>query len=435
MHTRAANEPYICYVIMPFGAGEHAYEHRDRYSAIIEAGVRAHNDDPKRVRLIRLARADDPQNMGRISAQIIADLWKADIVIADLKGLNANVMYELGVRHTMRSATLILVPDGQEIPFDVQDMYVLKYSDRERAAEDLAQRLKTLTGLLAGDKLIEDSPVVADGLDRKRLPPLKLGYLGEEIAKIVGQHLSTTSDWAADALQHVRVGWISRPLFDERSRHFREEKEFIGRKFVDFLWQRCTHIAKEGYPRPTGEAVVARSSRKKGGSSNPPSPGAWKIYLVLDSGTTLVPLFRELAKRALKEHSDGNSKIVSAIEVVTNNLPGLGELVEHGRPEPNRYSEPVLSCQLLPGIPMPVYSAVAGQLTEDALTNLQQKSRDRGKALFSSVCLRATGSELGKPHRPVPYPWHGDGHIKVSSRCWSRFVTRPTYWLRSAKSW
>jgi hypothetical protein len=406
--THAEERRLVCYVIMPFSAGEVAQEHRDRYSAIVEAAVRAYNLDPERTCVIDVKRADDPQNVGRISAAIIADLQSADVVIADLKGLNPNVMYELGIRHSLRSGTIILVPEEQPLPFDVNDSYVLRYRDRGRAVTDLAERLKFLTARLMARAPVEDSPVLADGLEPETLPRLKLGTLGRELAELIGQRLSTTSDWAVDALQHVRVGWISRPLFDERSRHFREEKDFIGRRFADFLWERCSCIVREGYPRARGSQPPSPNSPRRSKLATNRIP---KVYLVLDSGTTLVPLFRALAARALREYRKGERDAVSAIEVVTNNLPGLGELIEHGCPEPSRYSEPVLSCQLLPGIPMPVYSAVTGQLTEDALKNLKEKSKSRGEnAVFIGV-LTGNWIRVRREGPPCPVPMaRGESH-------------------------
>ena len=44
----------------------------------------------------------------------------ADLVVADLTGLNANVMYEVGVAHALRKPTLVVTQEIDELPFDLR---------------------------------------------------------------------------------------------------------------------------------------------------------------------------------------------------------------------------------------------------------------------------------------------------------------------------
>ena len=46
--------------------------------------------------------------VGSIISGIVNNLNSSDLVIADLTGLNHNVMYELGVRHALRRGTIII---------------------------------------------------------------------------------------------------------------------------------------------------------------------------------------------------------------------------------------------------------------------------------------------------------------------------------------
>ncbi len=49
-------------------------------------------------------RADHITTPGVITSQVFTRLWYDDLVIADLTGSNANVFYELAVRHLARKA-------------------------------------------------------------------------------------------------------------------------------------------------------------------------------------------------------------------------------------------------------------------------------------------------------------------------------------------
>lgn len=52
--------------------------------------------------------AGDEDNQQNILKDIIQAIYKADIIIADLTGLNANVFYELGVAHTLNKKVIII---------------------------------------------------------------------------------------------------------------------------------------------------------------------------------------------------------------------------------------------------------------------------------------------------------------------------------------
>lgn len=65
---------------------------------------------------------------GSIIGGIINDLNNADLVLADLTGLNPNVMYELGVRHSLKRGTIIVSQDRTKLPSDLRDYFVIDYN-------------------------------------------------------------------------------------------------------------------------------------------------------------------------------------------------------------------------------------------------------------------------------------------------------------------
>jgi tetratricopeptide (TPR) repeat protein len=113
----------ICFVIMPFGGSD---ENKKRhfmgvYQSILKPAAEAAGYTVKR--------ADIGREPGNITADIINDLASADMVIADLTGGNANVFFELGIRHVLRkSGTVHIVDRSEEIPFDVRQYRVVEYS-------------------------------------------------------------------------------------------------------------------------------------------------------------------------------------------------------------------------------------------------------------------------------------------------------------------
>lgn len=50
--------------------------------------------------------AGDEDNQQNILADIIPPIYNADVILADLSGLNPNVMYELGIAHSFNKKQL-----------------------------------------------------------------------------------------------------------------------------------------------------------------------------------------------------------------------------------------------------------------------------------------------------------------------------------------
>jgi len=94
---------------------------------------------------------------GNIRIDMFRRLLTADLVIADISIHNANVFYELGIRHSLRDrATFMLRCEADRFPFDLQtDRYFIYKKD------DPAASLEALVTALARtrDSLVKDSPV------------------------------------------------------------------------------------------------------------------------------------------------------------------------------------------------------------------------------------------------------------------------------------
>jgi hypothetical protein len=80
-------------------------------------------------------RADNLNDPGRITSQIIKLLMDADLVIADLTGNNANVFYELSLRHAVGKPVVHMALEGTRLSFDVRDNRTIFYTMHSRVAE------------------------------------------------------------------------------------------------------------------------------------------------------------------------------------------------------------------------------------------------------------------------------------------------------------
>lgn len=110
-----------CFVMMPI-ADMPGYEdgHFSRvYEHLIKPAVEAAGFEP--------IRADDTKKTDYIVVGIIQQIIESDIAICDLSGKNANVMYELGIRHAFDKPITLIKDNKTERVFDIQGLRTIDY--------------------------------------------------------------------------------------------------------------------------------------------------------------------------------------------------------------------------------------------------------------------------------------------------------------------
>jgi tetratricopeptide repeat protein len=114
---------------------------------------------------------------GNIRDDMFQRLLTSDVVVADISIHNANVFYELGIRHALRAQrTFLIYGGGADIPFDLKTDRYLKY-DPARPGASLDALIAGLKATIASDRV--DSPVfrllgpglIPQDLSRFLVPP------------------------------------------------------------------------------------------------------------------------------------------------------------------------------------------------------------------------------------------------------------------------
>jgi hypothetical protein len=102
---------------------------------------------------------------GNFVRGIISDLSEADLVIADLTGTKANVFYELGIRHALRTGTILISQDLSSVPSDLKSYYTFgyRYTNEAHEYEEYFKNFESelhekIEAFLSG-KILTDSPV------------------------------------------------------------------------------------------------------------------------------------------------------------------------------------------------------------------------------------------------------------------------------------
>ena len=206
--------------------------------------------------------------------------------------------------------------------------------------------------------------------------------LSNKLAAMVTAKMSTDTHWASEALERAKLGGFGKTLFGERVGHFTAEKEQLAEQFLPLLLERCHHLLNSGKRH---------------------------IYLLIDSGTTLYPLFQQLGRAAVRLR-ENQQNWIDGVRIVTNNLPGMESLMDVGRRNPNnRYSDLAINCQLLPGVPLPVYSAVTGELATAALADLKAGADTEHDVFIAIVTGNWIRVRRTPPLCPIPLA-RGTGH-------------------------
>ncbi len=91
---------------------------------------------------------------GSIPKQVIKNLLEADLVVANLTGLNSNVMYELAVRHAIRLPVVCVAEKKTVLPFDIASERIIFYEDNMKGVEDLKPKLNKFVN----DAISESQP-------------------------------------------------------------------------------------------------------------------------------------------------------------------------------------------------------------------------------------------------------------------------------------
>src|SRR4051812_883112 len=120
-----------CFVIMPFGNSEldasQASKLDSIYSKWIKPAVESVIVPGSKNEKIFCHRGDKTFRPGEIVSHIVENLISSEIVVADLSGRNANVFYELGVRHAVKNNCILISNNINDIPFDLRPLRTIIY--------------------------------------------------------------------------------------------------------------------------------------------------------------------------------------------------------------------------------------------------------------------------------------------------------------------
>ena len=119
----------VAFVIMPFSAGFERI-----FTDLIRPALPGYE----------VIRADSRLHQQNILRSVVEGIHAADLVIADVTGTNANVMYELGAAHALRKPAVMMSQSIDGLPFDLRSYLVQAYDSDGPQAQAFLTRLREI---------------------------------------------------------------------------------------------------------------------------------------------------------------------------------------------------------------------------------------------------------------------------------------------------
>jgi len=128
----------FCFVLMPFKEEEFP---QDWYKKFLKPFLEENFN-------ILCFRVDDDFLPNKIDDKLFTYIVKSKFIIAEISTLNPNVMYELGMAHTMNKDVILLKKinkkTSDKIPFDINKFRVVEYKDEDDLRSVLTKAIRGL---------------------------------------------------------------------------------------------------------------------------------------------------------------------------------------------------------------------------------------------------------------------------------------------------
>ena len=195
--------------------------------------------------------AGDLDNQQSILQDIVLGIANADVIIADVTGLNPNVFYELGLCHALDKKVILITQDISELPFDIRSYRVDEYTTEFWKTDQIINKIeKNLDG--AKDGSVQYGNPIKDFYPKDNVKIIKSTYKNDEN---LGKEEKGFLDYIAD----IDEDTIN--LTDELNKMVEEQNEMT--KQMEFATNEINRVSKSP---SSGNASFVRNIARKVGS-------------------------------------------------------------------------------------------------------------------------------------------------------------------------
>ncbi|WP_052679655.1 hypothetical protein [Rhizobium nepotum] len=222
--NKEVSRPF-CGIIMPIATmGQYEKSHWDRVRIILNEAIEDAGYSPRLV--------SESEDIGVIHARIVQNLYDDPIVVCDVSGKNANVMFELGLRLAFDKPTIVIKDDQTDYSFDTSPVEHIGYRADLRF-DDVRDFKKRLSAAIKGS--------IAKKEKDESYSPF-LGHFGK--FKLAGIDTKTVSSeqFIIEQLQSLKAEMVNLSL--RVTKEVRHHSYDMGEKSQHLLIENCINDVK-----------------------------------------------------------------------------------------------------------------------------------------------------------------------------------------------
>lgn len=230
IENEVQSDKKTCFVITPIGEENSAI--RRHVDGVIDAAIIPALKEVENIEFDIIV-PHRMYNATTITKEIYQSLYECDLIIANLTGLNPNVMYELAIRFCIGKPIILIAEEGTKLPFDVKDQRTFFYINDSKGTIELKNRIiNVLENIDFNDK--PSSPIYdalgevilfqnleSEGNDENGVSQRAISAIYEKIdglesyIKSIPRRISSSNINGANSIIKDRINLLYRKIYEQ----------------------------------------------------------------------------------------------------------------------------------------------------------------------------------------------------------------------------
>lgn len=217
--TDTVDDAPYCGIVMPISSmgGPHDNAHWERVRLVLDEAIKSAGYRPRIV--------SESEDIGIIHARIVQNLYDDQIVVCDVSGKNANVMFELGLRLAFDKPTIVIKDDLTDYSFDTSPIEHIKYradlrfDDVRRFQDEVTDKIKATVARSKSDKdyspflghfgKFKISGLETTEIDKDQFVLEQLKSIQKEIARLSNQMIYSPKSRAPSITDQIALAGVT----------------------------------------------------------------------------------------------------------------------------------------------------------------------------------------------------------------------------------